>query len=138
MAMESSELRALLRGYTGTVNWWRHPVFNHFTYTDGARAFFQHAEAWWFFDIIATELTGRYAKKNYLDAADGILFIELRVRGGRAMIVAHDGKEEDENLAGRTTLYTRLIEFTDCPEGDWKFQIEGDPADPTLLLPSEH
>jgi hypothetical protein len=41
---------------------------------------------------------------------------------------------------GEPLLWRRRIDFTDCPEGEWKFYVaEGGPAGSTvIMLPSEY
>lgn len=118
--IDSDKLRRLLRGfYGGTDQWYRHGLNRNVLYTDGVQAFAENAGAYWFLDIVATELHG-------LQKREHALFISLDVRDSAATIRVTDGNT--------TTLYTRAIEWTDCPEGDWTFYF----IDGVIMLPCEY
>jgi hypothetical protein len=116
-----------LSQFTGTELWHRHPLNRRFTYTDGVAFFAEQAKAYWLLDIFATELAAP------LKQADGMLFVTCKVEGSSAELSAvRDG--------GEPLLWRRRIDFTDCPEGEWKFYVaEGGPAGSTvIMLPSEY
>jgi hypothetical protein len=116
---ETSTLQDDLRQFTGTETWYRHP-FSPMLYTDGVKYFADQAGAYWFLDIVATEVW------ELISEDDPYLFVTLMVRENQAVIAADDGNGN--------TSWSRDIEFTDCPEGDWKFYL----FDGVLLLPGEY
>lgn len=117
--MTSQELKNLLAHYYGSENMYCHAINRNTAYTEGVRAFAVHAGAYWFLDIVATELFA-------LQRDEGFLSIVLDVKGDKATISVGDGNGK--------ALYTKLIDWTDCPEGEWKFFFTGD----VLMLPSEY
>jgi len=107
--------------FTGTETWTRHGLNRNMLCTDGVMYFAENAGngAFWFLDIVATELMMLHKKEP-------CLVITLASKDGKATITADDGNDR--------VLYTREIEYTDCPPGDWKFYL----VDNVLLLPSEY
>lgn len=118
---DSNELQQNLYQFTGTTVWFRHPLNRSMLYTEGVQYFAENAGngAYWVLDIIATE---------YFELAqsEGFITISLTVSDGRGKIVVEDGN--------KIPLKERDIEWTDCPEGEWKFFL----TDNVLLLPSEY
>lgn len=115
----SARLRADLGAFIGTEKWHRHGINKHLLLTDGVVYFADTAGAWWFLDIIATEVMMLQAKHPFLA-------LLLDVREGEADIHVTDG----DGLR----LYRRHIHFTDAPTGQWRFYL----TDNVVLLPSEY
>lgn len=107
-----------LRCFTGSETLYNHPLAP-MRYTDGVRYFADRAGAYWFVDIVATQLLQYLCRERFIS-------IHLRVADGRARIAADDGDGNE--------FYARSIDCTDCPEGDWGFYL----ADSVLMLPSEY
>jgi len=108
-----------LSGFTGTENYWRTCAFApKLVHTDGVQYFADHARAYWFLDIIGTEF--------YSGFADDFVSIKLTVKNNTACITVTDG---DDNV-----IKTKDIEFTDCPEGIYKFFLTNN----VLMLTSEY
>lgn len=118
--MNTKELKSALAQCYGTERWYTHPLNSNMTYTDGVKIFADNAGggAHWFLDIVATELM-------ILHKTNEFLCITLVTASGLATIVASDS---DDNV-----LYTKDIDFTDCPAGDWLFYLTNN----VMLLPSE-
>lgn len=118
---DAAELRAGLAHFYGTEQWFRHGINPKMLYTEGVQFFAEHAGngAYWFLDIVATELMELNKKEEFIA-------IKLIVDEGGALILASDGDV--------TRLFERKIEYTDCPIGEWSFYLEGG----VMLLPSEH
>lgn len=114
-------LSANLKMFTGTEQWFRHPLSSNFLYTDGVKFFAEHCGggAYWFLDILATELAD-------LQETEKFMSITLDVVDSSAKITADDGNGN--------VLWTRNIDFTDAEEGTWKFFFTNN----VLLLPSEY
>lgn len=115
----SSEISNALAQCTGTEFWYRHPLARACLYTDGVRIFCTMAEAYWFLDIVATEVLPMQKHQPFIA-------VTLSVKGAQAVITAQDGNYNH--------FWKRDIEFTDCPEGDWKFYL----IDNVLLVTSEY
>ena len=116
-----SALSADLKMFTGTEQWFRHPLSSNFLYTDGVKFFAEHCGggAYWFLDILATELADLQETENFMS-------ITLDVVDSSAKITADDGNGN--------VLWTRNIDFTDAEKGTWKFFLTNN----VLLLPSEY
>lgn len=108
-----------LKQFIGTEHWYRHPLVRAVLYTDGVKFFAEKAGAYWFLDILATEVYPLLKKEPFL-------LIRLIVQGHKAQILVDDGNDNQ--------LWERDIEFTDCPEGEWWFYF----TDNVILLPSEY
>lgn len=117
----SSELRSSLTQFYGTEQYYFNPLYRWMKYTDGVKFFAENAAngAYWLLDIIGTELKALTKKEDFLN----IVFNSANNQG---VITVDDG---NDNI-----LYTRNIEYTDCPEGEWKFYLTGD----VLMLPTEY
>ena len=119
--MKTAKLSADLKMFTGTEQWFRHPLSSNFLYTDGVKFFAEHCGggAYWFLDILATELADLQEKEDFMS-------ITLDVVDSSAKITADDGNGN--------VLWTRNIDFTDAEVGTWKFFLTNN----VLLLPSEY
>ncbi|WP_225784547.1 DUF6876 family protein [Xenophilus sp. Marseille-Q4582] len=141
--MDGPSLKQLLTNFTGSARLFRHSFVRRFTYTEGVRAFAQHAGggAYWFLDILATEpkIQNHFRKDSFAS-------VRLKVyppEKGGCTITVDDG---NGNL-----VYFRDIEYTDCPphpatqddsEPPWLFFMELGYLDDVhtsivLMLPSE-
>jgi hypothetical protein len=114
-----SEICEALAHCTGSEFWYRHPLVRTFIYTDGVQMFAEMAGAYWFLDIVATEVFPFQRKEEFI-------VVMLAVTGSTARINAEDGNGRE--------FWHRDIAFTDCPEGDWKFFLVNN----TFLVPSEY
>lgn len=120
------QLAADLEQFTGTQNYYRHPLARRVVFTDGIKHFAEAAGAHWLIDILATELP-KFVR------AHGIIFVTCSVKNGKADLSANAD-------AGTPSLWQRTIDYTDCPEGDWQFYMAGGGPDDAvvILLPSEY
>jgi len=112
-----------LSGFYGTSAYHKSSLFSKMVHTDGVESFASQAHAYWFLDICSTEIY-ELTKREYF------LSIELEVINGKngsyAIIMVTDG---DENL-----MLTKVIEYTDCPLGKYKFFL----CDDVLMLTQEY
>lgn len=115
----TSEIRQALAQCTGSEHWYRHPLVRPFIYTDGPKLFADMAGAYWFLDIVATEVLPFQKKEEFI-------VVTLTVTGSKARISTDDGNGQ--------VFWTRDIDFTDCPEGEWKFYLVNN----TFHVPSEY
>jgi hypothetical protein len=116
-----------LSGFTGTENYYLHPLARTVTYTDGVQHFAEGAGAYWFLDILATEVAQLMRRKK-----EDFIHIKMLVKDRGAKITADDGNDN--------VLWSKDILFTDCPEGEWRFYMA--PGGPNnsivIMLPSEY
>lgn len=115
------KLREALSGFYGSEQFYRHGLVRKLIYTEGVQHFAEHAGggAYWFLDIVATEVLPYQRKQEFIA-------IVMTVADGKADIVAHDGNYND--------FWKRHIGYTDCPDGEWSFYL----CNNTLMLPSEY
>lgn len=120
--------QADLAQFTGTERWYRHPLAlgARVTYTEGVKYFAEKAGAFWLLDIFATELPK-------LAVEYGIIFVDAKAKDGKAELSA-------VRDSGEAPLWSRSIDFTTLPDGDWRFYMAtGGPGDSVvILLPSEY
>lgn len=118
---DNTELQAALQQFIGTEQYRFNPLYRWMKYTDGVYYFANHAGggAYWFLDIVGTELRNHAIKHGFLD-------IDLVVNAGNAVIAVNDGNGH------RLKRWTGI--FTDCPTGEYKFFLAGD----VLMLASEY
>lgn len=105
-----------LNHFIGTDHYYRY--WAKIMITDGVKYFCDQVGGYWVIDIILSVYP--------IIRLEEFVFIELNVDGTKADIVMTDGNDK--------RLYQQHIEFTDCPDGVWRFYKEGD----VILLPSEH
>jgi len=116
----SADLSDQLSGYHGGDQTYFHNLNQNVIYTSGVRHFAQSAGAYWFLDILATEPKIRRQGQDFA-------LILLTVKDKKAKIIVTDGND------GTPGIFKRNIDFTDCPEGEWKFYFENG----TIMLPGE-
>lgn len=111
-----------LAQFIGTEQYRFNPLYRWLKYTDGVHYFVNNAGggAYWFLDIVGTELR-RLADKH------GFLTVDLRVHANESCdIVVTDGNENE--------LWAKRISWTDCPTGEWRFFLQNS----VLMLTSEY
>jgi hypothetical protein len=122
---DTHELATLLHDHTGTTDWYKHPLNATCTYTDGVRAFAKHAGGggYWLLDILFTEPVILRAMRD-----EGFLVVHLDVNDDRSarLTARRDTCTPD--------LFSRRIDYTDCPPGLWRFYFTGN----VLMLPREY
>jgi hypothetical protein len=109
-----------LSQFYGTEKYHKTFIFNpKLVHTDGVQYFADQAGAFWLLDIIATEVYP-------LTKQNPFMVITMTVGNKEGKLVVDDG---DDNW-----IYQKNIEFTDCPDGEYRFYLIGD----VLMLPSEY
>jgi hypothetical protein len=112
-----------LHRFTGTENYHANPLYPAMKYTDGVKFFATEASAYWFLDIVGTEYHPIQTR------GEPFIVVEMQV--------THNTRNKVANIrvtdGGSRTLAVRRIDYTDCPQGFWKFYLEND----VLSLPSE-
>ncbi len=119
--MNQTELVNELSNHIGTSAYHFNPFYKWLNYTDGVESFAQHAGngAYWFLDIIGTELKQLATEQDFL-------CITLKSESFRGHIIATDGNDK--------ILYQKKIPFTDCPNGDYTFFL----TNGVMMLSSEY
>lgn len=118
----SAELRSQLAQFQGGDQTYRHNFARSVIYTSGVKYFADNAGggARWFLDILATEPKIRRQGQDFA-------LILLKVKDSKAKIIVTDGND------GTPGIFKRNVDFTDCPEGEWKFYFENG----MIMLPGE-
>jgi hypothetical protein len=116
--MDAGQLKLKLSQYYGGGEIYRHSLVATFNYTEGARAFFRDAGggAYWLADILATEPQIRAGVMK-----DGFCVAVLNVIDTKATITVARDMDSEGNFD--SVHYSREIDFTDCPAGEWKFYL---------------
>ena len=116
MTLKQSDLLA----FTGIAQWFRHPLFRRYTYTEGVQYMAEHGGAYWLIDAIFSWQTAPKVK------AEPFQSWTLTVKEDHAVLTATDGN--DRQIARQD------IEFTDFPLPEITLYF----TDHVLLLPSEY
>jgi hypothetical protein len=114
--------KADLRQFTGTDNWYRHPINRKVMFTDGAKHIADAGGAYWLLDEIA--LIQPYDKAV---AAEEFQCWKLQVRADQtATLICEDGNGN--------AVFKKEIEFTDFPLDEITLWFAND----VIFLPSEY
>lgn len=120
----ASFARAYNETRNGTDGFTRHPLVRSFYVSDGVVEV-ADAGVWWLIDIAATELP---AVLKYNDEHMGILTAD----------VMDSAAELSMTGSGDRLLWARKIEYTDMPNGEWKFLVARDDSGTSMILLSEY
>lgn len=116
--MDAKELYEFMRGFTGTEAYYRITVVP-INCTDGIVSVAKEVNAFWLFDAISSyQITHKHIPFQLWN---------LSVKGSTAVLTM----QEDSNSK---ILIKQDIEYTDFPEGEWKFYL----CSGVLMLPSEY
>lgn len=110
-----------LKQFTGSEEWYRHPLNRSVTYTQGARYVADQVGAYWLLDEIALGQLAVAAVK-----AQPFQVWKLDVKGSRATLSCEDGNNAN--------VFTKEIAFTNFPEPGVILWF----TDNVILLPSEY
>ena len=118
---QKSLAKADLEQFTGTEQWYRHPLVRKVLYTDGAQYVAEHGSAYWLLDEIA------FAQSRPTIAAEKFQLWLLSVNEDRsAVLTCEDGNSR--------AVFTKKLDWTDFPLEYIRFYF----IDNTILLPSEY
>jgi len=122
MTTDTIDLKSRLSQFTGTTTYFYHPLYPWMRYTDGMKFFCENAGngAYWFLDIMGTELKKHAAKHRRLN-------IHMSVGGGG------EGRIEATPEGRVRPIWTKFIPWTDCPSDFYEFRL----THGVLYLPSE-
>lgn len=140
----TEDLAALLSQHTNSEQIYHHPDVASFCYTEGAKAFFQHAGAGaaWLRDLLATHASVRrgvmaapYPCKVLMIVTDSRSRADARQSlgsGQRSALITVSEELEwdymcDDEHAGlgvpESVFFGAEIDDTDCPVGAWVFYL---------------
>lgn len=122
MTTDTASLSSDLAQFIGTEQYHYNPLYPWLKYTDGVQYFAQKAGggAYWFMDIIGTEIQPLTNRRPFLT-------IDLMVHeSAQADILVTDGNDKE--------LWRRHIDWTDCPQGVWRFFLQRG----VMMLTSEY
>lgn len=114
-------LKAELRQFTGTEQYYYNPLFKDFKYTDGVKFLAERARAYWLLDYIFSSQPHRNLR--------GEAFQVWKVRVNQddsATLTVEDGNDN--------VLTTFKVEYTDFPLEEFNLWL----IDKVLILPSEY
>ena len=118
--MKTNELEVEMQQYNGTAGYHRLTLTSLLA-TDGIRMIAKKAGAFWLIDAIAS-----YQANSQIKAL-AIQFWTLEVRDNEAVLYC----VED---SGMPRIVEQIIEYTDFPDGDWKFYVQNG----VMMLPEEY
>ena len=118
--MKTNELKLEMQQYNGTEGYHKLTLTSLLA-TDGVRMIAEKTGAFWLVDAIASYQTNPEVK------ALAIQFWTLQVKDNEAVLYC----VEDD---GMPRIVEQEIEYTDFPEGDWKFYIQQG----VIMLPGEY
>ena len=119
--MEATELRANLRSFIGTTEYYRH--WSGMRFTDGVRYLADSANAYWLLDVVAS-----WQRKALLDASlREFQLWELFVRPDRTARIVCSRDSDDK-------AFEQQIAYTDFPLDYVRLYVEQS----VILLPTEH
>jgi len=119
--MNAQELKSALRQFTGTEEWYFHPLFRKYRYTEGVKFLAGEAGAYWLLEKILSNQILAEIKD------EGFQLWKLTVdENKKATLTCDDGNG--------VVIYTETIDTTDFPLDKISFYF----TDSVLLLPSEY
>ena len=127
-----------LSQFHGTQQWFRHPLNRRLLHTEGVQYFADQAHAHWFIDAIALGVHGKAGPvPKAIPRKDSFGVVILKSKGGKGSIEVRSDYAEHDKTCGERLWYARL-DYTDCPEGIWKFYLVDDGEHTVLMVPSEY
>ncbi len=124
--MNESEFKRLYNeSRNGSNHMVRHPLARNCTYSDGVQEVCETG-CYWLLDILCTELP-----KVIRARGEHMLVITVHVKDSKAHITATGS--EDVMMP-----WSRALDWTDMPEGDWTFYMSDEGVTFVLILPSEY
>ncbi len=119
--MNAQELKSALRQFTGTEEWYFHPLFRKYRYTEDVKFLAGEAGAYWLLEKILSNQILPEIK------GEGFQLWKLTVdENKKATLACDDGNG--------VVIYTETIDTTDFPLDKISFYF----TDSVLLLPSEY
>ena len=120
MTINPNQLKAELKQFTGTEQFYKNPLFPNYVYTDGIKYLAETAGAYWLIDYVLSNQLNLSIKNEPFQVW------KIKVKDNSAIIRVEDG---DKHLVKQFKLG-----FTDFPLDEITIWL----TDRTLLLPSEY
>ncbi len=123
-----------LAQFTGTTQWYRHPMNTKVLYTDGVQYLAAKGEAYWLIDAIVSHLRSpviRQALAND-DRLATLQFWQLTVNDDRSAVLTCRADSDEE------PAITQPIDYTDFPLAEIDIWCGRSEDHWVLYLPSEH
>jgi hypothetical protein len=121
--METQQLTSSeLSQFTGTDNWYQHPIVRKMLYTDGIRYMMVKAGAYWLIDEIAFQQFHPRVKREEFQ----VWVLKINLEESTAVLRCEDGNGQ--------VLCSKPIPYTDFPLNEIKIYVSGN----VILLPSEN
>ncbi|MFK7979277.1 MAG: DUF6876 family protein [Saprospiraceae bacterium] len=118
--LPKEQLLVALKQFTGTTQWYKHPLFSKFVYTDGVRFLAINAGAYWLLEFILSNQTLPKIK------AEGFQVWKIKVADSKAIIDVEEGNDK--------VIKSFKVSYTDFPLENFTLWF----IDGALLLPSEY
>jgi hypothetical protein len=119
--MNAQELKSALRQFTGTEEWYFHPLFRKYRYTEGVKFLAGEAGAYWLLEKILSNQILPEIK------GEGFQLCKLTVDESKKATLTCDNGNGD-------IVYQEEIDYTDFPLEKISLYF----TDSVLLLPSEY
>lgn len=121
MTTEKGFTTGELSQFTGTANWYRHPLARSVLYTDGVKFIAERAGAYWLIDEISLSQISEPALTG-----EEFQLWTLIVDGRAAILRCDDGNDR--------RLLDKRIDYTDFPKPGIKIYF----TDGVIMLPGEY
>lgn len=108
----------------GCNGFFRHPLVRRFQYSDGVKDLAEEG-CYWLLDIAATELPTAMRK-----AGEPHCILTVTVKSSKATL--------ELSPTDNRTIWTKKIDWTDLPEGQWCFEVVDEGERVAINLISEH
>ena len=120
--MNITDFKASLAQFIGTMYYHKLSLFPVLA-TDGVRYFCEKASAFWLFDDMSAVTVTKAKNEEFIVAV-------ATSKDNECDVVYDDGNENK--------IYEQHYDYTDLPEGEWKFYISNYPTQKVIMLPSEY
>ncbi len=110
----------------GANEFYRHSLARSFHYSDGVRECAQ-AGCYWLLDIAATELPAVMRKHGEPRA-----ILKVHVKGNQSCDLELTVSDNEP------PIWSRIISYTDMPEGSWFFELGDETVRVAMILLTEH
>ena len=120
--MKDTITKTELAQFTGTENWYRHPIARNILYTDGIQYLAEKAGAYWLIDEIAFNQMQPSIRKEEFQTWK----LSVDLEKSTAILTCDDGNNR--------IVFSKKIEYTDFPLQEIRIFFVNN----VILLPSEY
>lgn len=123
------EIKAIMDNATGTANYHRvNPFYRFVLATDGVLTVLEQAKCFWLFDVVGSY----YPQMKAIEDSFFVATLEVKKSSAKFKITHEDLQGNDIIVA------KQAIDFTDLPDGDYKFFICTQDEYYVVMCPSEY